>query len=178
MRIAFIVFTVLCVLTGCQSFSLAPGQKLPSFPVTSQSGEKIILGDAIKGPALIVFFAAWCEVCQSEVSELNALYERMKGKGFSVVGVAMEQSDAELKRFINERNPSYPIFHDEQALYKKPFKITGFPESILIDNENRLMMVADPSSLSSNPTTLKFIGSRPWSNETFVNLILSNMQAS
>lgn len=67
----------------------AKGQTPPPFTATTVDCKVLDFGQFSKGrPTLVTFYASWCEGCQAEAKDLEAVYQEWHPKnGFVIVGV-------------------------------------------------------------------------------------------
>lgn len=149
-------------LTSCDlrsAGSLAPGSKPPALQLPRLSGGQIDLAE-LKGQVVLVnFWTTWCQPCVDEMPDLNALYLKYRDRGLTVLGVAVQDSDANLKNLITSLNIAFPTVFDKQALAQRRFKVNAFPETFLVKRDGTLAMIFDPET--GEPVT-KIIGSRKW----------------
>jgi len=85
--------------------------EVKDFSFLRLEGRPLSLREVAQGGrvVLITYFAAWCHNSNYDVETINELYAKYKDQGFAVIGVC-EYSDAEeLKRFVAEHKPTYPI---------------------------------------------------------------------
>lgn len=54
-------------------------------------------------PLLVNFWATWCPPCVKELPEINQFYNEAKGKGWQVLGLAVDQAEP-VKAFL-QKNP-------------------------------------------------------------------------
>lgn len=74
------------------------GKPLPYFDLTSFNGEKITTED-LKGKAVLLdFWAVWCGPCMASMPKVEGLYKKYKDKGLMVLGMMIEETDAEPAR--------------------------------------------------------------------------------
>lgn len=52
-------------------------------------------------PLLVNFWATWCPPCVKELPEINQFYKEAKGKGWQVLGLAVDQLDP-VKAFLQK----------------------------------------------------------------------------
>jgi thiol-disulfide isomerase/thioredoxin len=52
-------------------------------------------------PLLVNFWATWCPPCVKELPEINQFYNEAKGRGWQVLGLAVDQSDP-VKAFLQK----------------------------------------------------------------------------
>lgn len=108
---------------------------------TSTEGKEIDLA-AMKGKVVLVdFWATWCPPCIHEMPNVIAAYEKFHEQGFEVIGVSLDQDEAELKRFIEERKMTWPQFFDgkgwENELAAK-HGISSIPATFLIGKDGKI----------------------------------------
>ena len=82
---------------------------------------------------ILNIWASWCIPCQNEVSELKILSET---KGYSVVGILVEDSEENGKEFIKNNDISYQNILDntlaESILIQ--FIWSGIPTTLVLDD--------------------------------------------
>lgn len=83
------------------------GNLRPDFSLGSTSGEIISAADFDGQVLLINFWATWCKPCREEMPMLSGLHERLAGKGFTVLGIAMDDVQ-HAREFVDEFQITYP----------------------------------------------------------------------
>lgn len=136
-----------------------PGETAPDIIGVDVNGQPTSL-HAINGRVLLVnFWATWCGPCMAELPALQALHEKLKDKGFVVVGVAVDDSPENIKEAVSSNHITYPIVLDEEGKSKRKFEIKGMPESFVLDAQHKVVVIQDPED--GTPVT-KIIGPREW----------------
>lgn len=59
-------------------------------------------------PLLVNFWATWCPPCVKELPEINQFYNEAKGKGWQVLGLAVDQPDP-VKAFLKKTPLDFAI---------------------------------------------------------------------
>lgn len=152
--IAFIVLVGFLVLVGLglrrsQAGPIVIGQKVPDFVLHTFANEQLDTAD-MKGKVVVVnFWASWCKPCEQEAFELEAAWQNYKPQSDVVfLGVAWVDTEPESKAFINQFGISYPNGPDLRTRIGQMFRLTGVPETYIIDREGRLAYVKKGPFLS------------------------------
>ena len=92
--------------------------------------------------ALIYFWATWCEPCQREGPEFQALYEKYKDKNFVVIGIAVDNAD-KVRTFVKQKGMLFPIVYGGTEAIKLSKDIGnslgGIPYVVIIDQDGRIV---------------------------------------
>ena len=131
-----------------QLFSKRPieglSPKAPDLKITTLEGDEISLGElASQNQAMIInFWATWCGPCVQEMPHFEKLHRIYKGKGLVVMGIAAQESDAEVRTFIAERRITYTIAVDDQNKWAKAFGgIKVLPTTVFLDTNGRIRKI-------------------------------------
>ena len=111
----------------------APSRTLPLL----DGGESSIA--ALKGkPAVVNFWASWCEPCKDEAPALKRAHERIKAAGGTVIGITVDDSTPDSKAFVAEHGLPFPSLRDVDGELGEDFGRTGVPETFVIDAQGRV----------------------------------------
>lgn len=72
-------------------------------------GKPFALSDYKGKVVLLDFWATWCPPCRKEIPGFIELYNTYKARGFVVIGVSMDDSTSDIKRFAKQYKMNYPI---------------------------------------------------------------------
>ena len=65
---------------------------------------------AYKGKVVLLdFWATWCPPCRKAIPGFIELYKSYRSRGFVVIGVSMDESTSDIKRFAKRLRVNYPI---------------------------------------------------------------------
>jgi thiol-disulfide isomerase/thioredoxin len=114
----------------------------PELAVSDLSG-KPLTWSAMKGRVVLVdFWATWCTPCRKSMPELQALHDKYADRGFSVVGVSIDdgKTAGKVKKFVASKKITYPIAIDsEKAGAWERFRVKAVPAAFLVDQEGRIV---------------------------------------
>lgn len=116
--------------------SPGPGQKAPALALPGLDGRTISLSDYAGKVVLVDFWATWCPPCREELPGLEKLDRAFGPKGFSVLGVAMDEGGAgAVRRFFDGRPVPYPIALDASGDAPAGWDVPGLPTAYLIGRD-------------------------------------------
>ena len=120
--------------------ALKPGEGLTDLQLLDSAGQARRLGDWNGKLVLVNFWATWCAPCREEMPLLDRTRRDLAGKGFEVVGIAVDDADA-VATFLKESPVQYPILigADNDTLRKFGDGSGVLPYSVLIDSEGKLL---------------------------------------
>src|SRR5260370_14335400 len=144
------------------------GKPEPDLKLKSVDGKEGLLAE-YKGKVVFVnFWAAWCYPCRVEIPWLIAMQNKYGPKGFTVVGIAMDEEgksvvapflDKERFDVDGQKLPmNYPIVLGTDEAADKFGGILGYPSSFLISRDGKI--VAKFQGLKSEDELTKAIESQ------------------
>jgi thiol-disulfide isomerase/thioredoxin len=132
----------LSVATGGSKLAAKPE---PALKLQNLDGKDIALAD-LKGKVVFVnFWATWCEPCQEEIPMLIDMQNKLATKGFTVVGIAMdEEGKSVVAPFVAKQlydvqgqklHINYPILLGTDDAADKFGGVMGYPTSFLLSRD-------------------------------------------
>ena len=107
-----------------------------SIPNLADPSSEISLSAFKNQVVLLDFWATWCPPCRSELPALSALYEELKDDGFVLIGMTVDQGNAEkVAALVKPFNLTYPLGLAGGDVQKAYGGIRAVPTKILIDKE-------------------------------------------
>lgn len=115
-------------------FKKASSAPAPAFTLTSVQGGDVSLSD-FKGKVVVIdFWATWCPPCQRSIPHLVDLQTRYGSKGFSVVGISLDQNPNDLTGFLKQRPVNYPVLFGSEEV-KQAYRVSSIPRIFILDRE-------------------------------------------
>lgn len=88
-------------------------------------------------PVLLNFWASWCPPCVVEMPSLELLATRFEADGLEVLAINFRETDATVRRFLEQTALSLPVLRDRDGGAAKAFGVRIFPSSIAISRDGR-----------------------------------------
>ena len=127
--------------TGDDGLGLPTGTPAPDVQVEDMEGNAVSLLEIIGGrPALIEFWASWCEQCEALQPQIDAVQERF-GEQVSViaVAVAVSQSRRRVRRHVEQHAPGYAYVYDVNGEAVRAYKALTTSIVVLVDGAGRVV---------------------------------------
>ena len=131
------------ILGPAPAQGLRPGDIPPELELTAADGTKtpfkdldgnpISLAD-LEGKAVwINFFASWCPPCQSETPVLRDIAERYKDRGLEVVGISVQETNADdVRAYADRYQLGYTIGADLTGEIFRDYRLWGLPTQFFV----------------------------------------------
>ncbi len=121
-----------------QAKSTRVGKAVPGFRAERLDGRGELSLASFRGkPVVLNFWASWCNPCKTEAPRLEAAWQRYRDQGVVVVDYTDASSDA--RRFVTKRGLTFPIVRDPSGKIGNSYRLTGVPETFVIDRKGRLV---------------------------------------
>ena len=126
-------------LKNAQQGSVRVGQPVPPFELTTFNGETIRTQD-LSGKVIVVnFWASWCKPCEQEAAELEEAWRFYQESGDVVfLGVDYVDTETEALGYLKKFEITYPNGPDLRTSISQLFRISGVPETYVIDKNGKL----------------------------------------
>ena len=142
-----------CFLTGCgsepRSVKAANAVKAekdrkpaPEFALKDANGKTVHLEEYKGKVVLLDFFATWCGPCKIEIPWFMEFERNYKDKGFSVLGVSMDDEGWEVvKPFLADLGVNYRVVIGNDATAQIYGGVDALPTTFLIDRNGRIAAI-------------------------------------
>ena len=115
------------------------GQLAPDFEVKDQNGNLVKLSSLRGQYVLIDFWASWCGPCRKEIPNLKKVYAEFKDKGLKLVGLSIDDREANWRKAIEEEKLDYLQLWDPQKTTMKLYNYNGIPFIVLISPDGIIL---------------------------------------
>jgi thiol-disulfide isomerase/thioredoxin len=121
--------------------SISDTGKMPHFALPSAVDGTLVDSDEYDGRVrLINFFATWCPPCIEEVPTLIKLDNKYNERGFSVIGLSVDQGEREVvKKFVEKMKIHYSVLIADDAISDAFGGVSGIPVSYLVAGDGTMI---------------------------------------
>jgi cytochrome c biogenesis protein CcmG/thiol:disulfide interchange protein DsbE len=114
----------------------------PEFSLKDADGKTVHLEEYKGKVVLLDFFATWCGPCKIEIPWFMEMERAHKDKGFSVLGVSMDDEGWEVvKPFLAELGVNYRVVIGNDATAQIYGGVDALPTTFLIDRNGRIAAI-------------------------------------
>jgi peroxiredoxin len=112
----------------------------PDFELPDIEGETFKFSSFGKRKKLVVTWASWCG-CRYDLPAWQQLAEELRPEGLDIVSVAMDDSAAAAKEWVDaaDPTPTFPVLYDREHLLGELYGITNVPSVVWIDEDDHIV---------------------------------------
>lgn len=121
---------------------LAIGQPAPDFQSLTPDNRQVKLSDFRGKYTLVDFWASWCVPCRQENPNIVTQYHAYKDKGFTVLGVSLDDNPGAWMRAIKDDGLEWTQVSDLQQWGSEVvglYRIQAIPTSYLLDPQGKII---------------------------------------
>lgn len=136
--LAALLLLVLAAAIRGSSAALAAGSRAPRFELTTFDGAHTALEDLHGRVVVVNFWASWCVECGVEAAALEGIWRDYKDRGVTVLGIAYTDTRPAALAYLEHHGVTYPNGPDAGGKISRAYRLTGVPETVVIDATGRL----------------------------------------
>lgn len=122
---------------GMDAYAVA--LKAPPFRLAALHGGARGNRDYTGRVVLLNFWASWCPPCREEFPSLERLQQSLGGADFTVLAVAVADSEPGIRGFLGGRPPPFDVLLDDDRKTATAYRAAGVPVTYLLDREGRIL---------------------------------------
>jgi thiol-disulfide isomerase/thioredoxin len=120
--------------------------KAPAFSAVSVTGKATDTKQLAGKTYIVNFFASWCPPCRAEIPDMVALQNKYSKKGFTFVGIAVNEDAETIRSFITKNKINYPVVMATPELvdsYNRYVQggLRGIPTSFVVNSSGEITQV-------------------------------------
>jgi len=113
----------------------------PNFTLESRGGGTVSLEDFEGDVVMINFWATWCGPCRKEMPHLEALHQRYKDLGFTLLGINVEDDSKGVERFLKDTPVSFDVLLDPANEVSGLYRVVAMPTTVIIDRAGQMRYI-------------------------------------
>jgi len=125
---------------GVGEVSLPIGTVAPGAALQDLQGNAVDLSTYVRGkPAIIEFWATWCEICETLQPQLDRI-QAQYGQRINIVAVAVgvAQTPRRVERHLEEHDPGYPVLFDARGAAVRAYNATTTSIVVMLDAQGKV----------------------------------------
>lgn len=131
---SLLVLSVAMVLSP-GAFAAKVDQNAPEISLPGLDGKTVKLS-GLKGQVVMVnFWASWCQPCLTEMPLIEALYNKYKKIGFTVLAVNVDEDPANAHAMLKEVPVSFPVVLDTKNTSIQEYQVQAMPSTYMVDRK-------------------------------------------
>jgi peroxiredoxin len=114
------------------------GKPAPGFSLKTFDGTPVSLA-ALRGKVVLLdFWATFCKPCLEALPELQALHRRYEQRGFTLVGMTVDDRAALVQKATRAASVSYPVVRSTSDVWNA-YKVNALPALILVGRDGHII---------------------------------------
>lgn len=114
------------------------GKPAPPFTLATFEGRQVSLADFRGQVVLLDFWATYCPPCIEALPELQALQTKNASRGFTVIGITVDDRAQLVEKATKAAEVSYPIVKATPEVWSA-YKVNALPALILVGRDGTII---------------------------------------
>ncbi len=109
------------------------------FTLDLLDGKAVKLSDYRGKVVFLNFWATWCPPCRSEMPAMQALHEKLKGRGLVILAVDLAEKPDAVRAYIRDAKLTFPVLMDTTGEVGVAWGAQSIPTTYIIDKGGRVI---------------------------------------
>lgn len=114
------------------------GRRAPALPRAVLVPPGVTLAGLRGHPAIVNFWASWCEPCRHEAPQLERLARSLRGRA-RLVGVDWSDGIAGARAFVRRYGWTFPVLRDAEGTVGNRYGLSGLPTTFVLNSSGRIV---------------------------------------
>jgi peroxiredoxin len=132
------ILVLLCSAAVSAPANVTPQAPAPDFTLQRAGGGNLRLAEQRGNVVLVNFWATWCGPCRQEMPHLNALYDKYRASGFTLLGVNIDDDPKTGAATAAKWGLKFPVLLDADKGVSRRYDLGSMPATVLIDRDGRV----------------------------------------
>lgn len=130
------------MLLSVSALALDLGQAAPEFTLPELNNGNTTHLTTYKNKVIYLdFWASWCAPCRLSFPLLNALHQKLKHQGFTVIAINLDEDKSKAEQFLKEIPIDFTVLRDGSGEWADQYAIESMPTSFIIDQQGRIQYI-------------------------------------
>jgi cytochrome c biogenesis protein CcmG, thiol:disulfide interchange protein DsbE len=113
-------------------------RQAPPLPAKALRPPGVDLAELRGKPALVDFFASWCDPCAEEAPTLRKLSQELGDKA-TIVAVDWDDAGGAARAFVHKHGWEFPVLADTSGTAGENYGLVGLPTSFVLDPQGKIV---------------------------------------
>ena len=109
------------------------------FTLKTLDGKDVSLASYKGSFVFLSFWATWCGPCKQELPSVQALYDKLKAKGFVILAVDVMETAKTVSDFVKANRMTFPVLLDADGSVGGEYDARSIPTNYLIDRHGKIL---------------------------------------
>ena len=109
------------------------------FTLDSLDGKSVSLASCKGSLVFLSFWATWCGPCKQELPSVQALYEKLKSRGFLIVAVDVMEENKTVNEFVKANRMTFPVLLDADGRVGGEYDARSIPTNYIVDRKGKIL---------------------------------------
>jgi peroxiredoxin len=109
------------------------------FTLKSLDGKSVRLSSFKGSFVFLSFWATWCGPCKQELPSVEAMYEKLKARGLTVLAVDVMEDNKLVRDFVKTNAMTFPVLLDSEGKVGSQYDAGSIPTNYLIGRDGRIL---------------------------------------
>jgi peroxiredoxin len=109
------------------------------FTLESLDGKSVSLASYKGSFIFLSFWATWCGPCKQELPSAQALYEKLKSRGFLILAVDVMEESKTVNDFVKANRMTFPVLLDTDGRVGGEYDARSIPTNYIIDRKGKIL---------------------------------------
>lgn len=121
----------------------APPEAPARLKGVQMNGQPLDLAQMRGHVVMVGFWATWCGVCAADMPQWQALYDALRGRGFDLVAVSIDDEEGPIRKRVAEKGFTFPVvWRFDDRMDDNFGDVAATPTIRVLDREGRVAFSA------------------------------------
>jgi cytochrome c biogenesis protein CcmG, thiol:disulfide interchange protein DsbE len=136
MMLTKLLLFLLCIFAV---FSLYAQKQIPDFTLQDVNGNDVNISEILKtGPAVIDFWATWCQPCLRELPRFDDLQKKYPQVSFLMITIDAPKSKARAKSEVKSKKYVFTTLFDSNQYVKDKLNVDSIPHTFIVKQNGEI----------------------------------------